>query len=550
MKNYGPRAGLAYSINNKTVVRAGYSLVYSHAGGTGGAGGAYNGTGQLGFSVSPSWADGAAGPSAGPAFYLNNSTGFTSAGLANTNLGGTGYTFALSSPGAASQALNVGNTVDGSGNYINPGGAPAYADPYLSGRAPEFSFWNFGIQRELTSNMTLTVNYAGSESHFISGASNMRGLQSGQIDPKYLQLGSQLSKAATSANLATVNTAGAALGLPTINAPYASFSTAAATSAGGGKATIARALTWMPQFSGSTDEWPVVANANYHALQVSLARRLAKGLVFNFNYTYSKNIDDTGTQRSGYAIPATALLSGHSYPVNRIDRSISPNSVPNSIAFYGTWQFPALAEKAGGGNPIVKWVVNDWSLAWVGTYVSGTPLYATADNGCANAGTCMPDVNPSYTPNSIRANGKWGQGALANNLAKYNYLTGYINSATPGSGSQVTISGTTTQTLCAASTNPYCNAGIASNAYYMIGDAPRWSFNLRNPSQPLLNLSMRRTFPIVSDRVKFQFAADCTNVENRPTFGGIKVDASTSNFGQVTSVSGNRDFQFSGRVIF
>jgi hypothetical protein len=84
----------------------------------------------------------------------------------------------------------------------------------------------------------------------------------------------------------------------------------------------------------------------------------------------------------------------------------------------------------------------------------------------------------------------------------------------------------------------------------MIGDAPRWSFGLRNPSVPNLNLSMRRTFPIVSDRVKFQFAADCTNVANRVTFGSIKVDASTSNFGQVASASGVRDFQFSGRVIF
>jgi hypothetical protein len=554
MKNYGPRAGLAYSINNKTVVRAGYSLVYSHAGGTGGAGGAYNGTGNLGFSVSPSWADGAAGPSAGPAFYLNNGTGFTAAGIANTNLGGAGYAFALSAPGAISQTLNVGNTVDANGNYIAPGGAPGYADPYLSGRAPEFSFWNFGVQRELTSNMTLTVNYAGSESHFISGASNMRGLQAGQIDPKYLQLGSLLSGAATATNLAAANTAGAALGLPAITAPYANFSTAAGTSGGAGKATIARALTWMPQFSGSTDTWPVVANANYHSLQVSLAKRMSKGLVFNFNYTYSKNIDDTGTQRSGYAIPATALLSGKSFPVNRIDRSISPNSVPNSYAFFGNWKFPALAVKAGGGNPVVKWVVNDWSMAWVATYVSGTPLYVTADNGCANAGTCMPDVNPNYRPNSIRANGKWGQGALSNNLGKYNYLNGYINTSTPGSGSaySTTVNGvsTTTQVLCAASTNAYCNAGVASNATYMIGDAPRWSFGLRNPSVPNLNLSVRRTFPLVSDRLKFQFAADCTNVANKVTFGGIKVDASTSNFGQVTSASGNRDFQFSGRVIF
>jgi len=538
MKNYGPRAGLAYSLNKKTVLRAAYALVYSHAGGTGGAGGAYNGTGQLGFSVSPSWADGAAGASAGPAFYLNNSTGFTSAGIANTNYGGAGYAFALSSPGAVSQTLNVGNTVDGSNNYVAAGAAPAYADPYLSGRAPEFGFWNVGFQRELNSNTTLTVNYAGSESHFIAGAGStatgyMRGLQSGQIDPMYLQLGSQLSLAATSANLATVNTSASSLGLPAISAPYASYIAAAVASGGGGKATIQRALTWMPQFSGSTDEWPVVANANYHALQVSLSRRLSNGLVFNFNYTFSKNIDDAGNQRYGYAIPSTALLNKQSFAVNRIDRGIGVNSVPQSFAFYGTWKFPKLAEKVGGNISVVKWIVNDWSLAWVGTYVSGTPLYVTASGCPGPVGVCMPDLNPNYTSNSIRQNGKWGEGAVGNNLGKYSYLAGYNSSTTPG--------------VC---TGAYCNAGVASNAYYMIGDAPRWAFNLRNPSVPNLNLSLRRTFPIVGERLKFQFAADCTNVANKVTFGGIQTGVNTATFGTVTSASGNRDFQFSGRVIF
>ena len=37
------------------------------------------------------------------------------------------------------------------------------------------------------------VNYAGSESHFIAGASNLRGLQSGQINPIYWALGSLLT---------------------------------------------------------------------------------------------------------------------------------------------------------------------------------------------------------------------------------------------------------------------------------------------------------------------------------------------------------------------
>ena len=35
-KNFGPRIGLAYSVNDKTVIRAGAGIVYSFGGGAGG----------------------------------------------------------------------------------------------------------------------------------------------------------------------------------------------------------------------------------------------------------------------------------------------------------------------------------------------------------------------------------------------------------------------------------------------------------------------------------------------------------------------------------
>ena len=73
-KNWGPRVGLAYSIDSKTVIRAGYAQVFTQAGGVGGRGGAFNGTGQTGFNIS------AIGPTernrrggAGPSYWLNNS---------------------------------------------------------------------------------------------------------------------------------------------------------------------------------------------------------------------------------------------------------------------------------------------------------------------------------------------------------------------------------------------------------------------------------------------------------------------------------------------
>ena len=553
MKNFGPRVGFAYALNDKTTIRGAYALVYSHGGGTGGAGNTYNGPSQLGFTSAPSYSDGAAGAGAGPAFYLNNGPTFTAMGIANNNFGGPNYTVpAITAPGAISQTLNVGNTVNSAGAYVGASGAPGFADPYISGRSPEFGFFNFGLQREITRNVVLTVNYAGSESHFIAGASNMRGKYAGQINPAYYALGTTLTLPATAANLATANTQAAAAGLPAISLPYAGFGQAAATTAGAGKATIGQALTWMPQFSGTTDTWgSQTANASYHSLQVSLEHKLSHGLTLNVNYTYAKNLDDAGTMRSGYAIPGSVMLNGKSWAANRADRSISANSIPNILTAYGVYRLPFGKNAIGGNNFLVRQIAGGWSLSSLFTFDQGTPLLVTASSCTASfqptAGTCMPDLNPSYTSKSIRqaGNGKWGQGLNALTLGKaptaggISYLSGYISNA-----NEAPLG--TALAACTATTGPFCNPG-----QFMIGDAPRSAvFGLRNPSTYNVNLGVRRTFDVVTERVKFVFAADCTNATNHMTFGGIGVAVDSSAFGTVSTVSGARAIQFSGRLNF
>lgn len=552
-KNWGPRVGFAYSINDKTVVRGGFATVYSHGGGTGGAGGAGTGPSQQGFTSSPSFPDFAAGPAAGPAFYLNTSTGFSALGLANANFGGPNYSVpAITPPGPASQALNVGNTVNSSGGFITAGSGPAYADFYLSGRSPEFNFWNFGIQRQILKDTTLMVNYAGSESHFIAGAGNLRGLQSGQINPIYYALGSLLTKPATAANLAAANAIANANNLPQINLPYAGYGLAAATSTGAGLATIGHLLTWLPQFSGSNDIWgSQSANANYHSLQVSVAHRLSHGLTLNLNYTYSKNIDDAGTQRSGWAIPGSLLLSGKSWKANRIDRSISANSVPQNLAIYGVYNLPFGKGGIGNDSWLVRNLAGGWTFSSVFTYISGTPLLITSSSCTSSfqptAGTCEPDLNPNFTAKTIRQNGSWGKGLTAATLGSVSYLNGYVGTATQGAGG---VTSTGAAIPCAAASGPFCNSGN-----FMFGDAPRvLPFDgLREPSRYNLNASIRRSFNLTPERVKFIFAVDSQNVTNKVTFGGIGVNVDAANFGApttATSNTGSRDFQFSGRLNF
>jgi carboxypeptidase family protein len=552
MKNWGPRVGFAYSVNEKTVFRGAFATVYSHGGGTGGAGNAYQGPSQLGFTSSPSFNPGTAGTGAGPAFYLNNSAGFTALGnmpngqpWANANFGGPGYSVpAITPPGAVSQTLNVGNTVSSIGGFIAAGGAPGFEDPYISARAPEFNFWNFGIQRELTKDLTIMANYAGSESHFLAGAGNMRGLYSGQINPSYYHLGTLLNSPGTTTNLA-------AAGIAT---PYASYVTAAGTASGAGQATVGHATVWMPQFSSTTDTWgSQSANAMYHALQISLAKRLSHGLTFNVNYTYSKNVDDAGTQRSGFAIPGSVLRTGKSWAQNRIDRSWSTNSLPQNLAIFGVYQLPFGKGGFGADNRAVRILAGGWQFSSVFTYSSGLPLALTSSS-CSStfqpgAGTCMPDLNPSFvgSGNNIRQNGSWGKGMTATTLGTTRYINGYISSTSylangQGADSNGAACGTT-------SSSPFCNSN-----QFMLGDAPRTAvYGLRAPSVYNLNASIRRTFNLTPERFKFIFAVDCQNVTNKVTFSGIGVGVNTSSFGTVssaTSNTGSRDFQFSGRISF
>ena len=104
--------------------------------------------------------------------------------------------------------------------------------------------------------------------------------------------------------------------------------------------------------SRTTDIWgSQSANAVYHSLPTlrsPSAHRM--GLTLNVNYTYSHNIDDAGTQRSGWAIPGSVLLSGQSWKHNRIDRSTSANSSPENLTAYGVYDLPFGKGKIGGDH--------------------------------------------------------------------------------------------------------------------------------------------------------------------------------------------------------
>lgn len=541
-KNFGPRLGIEYAPTSTTVFRAGYAIAYSHAGGVGGRGS--GGPSTLGYSSSiilPTAVNTGAGAS--PSYYLNTSDAFTAAGVANANFGGPGYIVpAPTVPNASALTLNTGNYVNGAGKYVTPAGAPPFVDPYLSSRAPMFEFYNFGVQQAFTKDLTLTLNYSGSQSHHLAGAT-IPGYWSGQLDPAYVaSLGSTLAtdKAtnilnaqATAANIAIAQAADSRVAVP-----YPGYAAAGAIST---TPKIGHMLQPFPQYSSPpSSTYANIANLSYNALEMSIKMRDYKGINFTVNYTWSRNVGDDGTTRSAFPVPAAASSNGIAIPGNnRADRDVVTTDFPQNLNIFGVFRSPFGKGKIGGNNWFARNIAGGWDFSEIFTYRSGTGIYVVG-SGCTfpSTGTCMPDLAPGRK-STIRKNGNFNVNQTYKGYSQTSYLDGTAFSM--------------------PNVFPLPN-GAAATAVPIskIGDAPRY-LGLRNPGAYNLNASLSRTFPLSRENVKFVFRADCLDVTNHVTFSmpqsqtwsaaEVTAPGSTS-FGKLTSASGNRLFQFSGRIVF
>ena len=528
LKNFGPRLGMAYELNSKTVLRASAGVYYALGGGTGGVAQSTQPDKALmvGYSASPS----AVAQTYGlPAFYLNGNSGFTAGttvqGISNdptnVNFGGKGYTV------VAPPLFNPGYGTIYSTNTVSPDNISTtlgYLDPKYGGRAPEFVGWTVGFQRMLTKDITATVSYVGNQGHFLLPTGTERGINANQLDPKYLAMGANLSLVASAANL-TAN--GLSLPYPTFTASQ----------------KFSQMLKPFPQYSGITDEVDSVANSNYNSLQLSINQRMAHGLTLMLNYTFSKNIDNAGTFRAGYAIPAAVSADGKAYAQGKADRSLSTIDQRQNVTGTATYDLPFGMGHIGGENVIVRNVVGGWRLSGIFTYFGGNPLTITQGT-CTNnsvGGTCMPALTPGFT-GSARQNGGWGHGATRDNLGTMHY----INPAA------------------------FTLTGVAATPYtYMIGNATRTApYGLRGPGNYNIDGSLRRSFNVWNkENVKFVFEANVFNAVNHVWFGSTSTNASGSigqsftydgvnastlgSFGTVVGQANNpRQWQFAGHLNF
>jgi hypothetical protein len=128
--------------------------------------------------------------------------------------------------------------------------------------------------------------------------------------------------------------------------PYAGYSTGQ---------TVRQSLLPFPQYTSSiTPSQAPLGNTWYDALQVNLTQRFSHGLSFNFNYTYSKNLD---------------LISSPDIFNRSMGKDLTSLDTPQQLRMTAEYQTPKLS-----GNRVISYILGDWGLGWYFQYQSAGAL--------------------------------------------------------------------------------------------------------------------------------------------------------------------------------
>jgi hypothetical protein len=384
--NFAPAVGISYAPNSKTVLRAGYFIVYDRN--------------------SLRNADTEVGSNPG----INSTLTFTSGNL--MNLTNVGVPFAPAGVPLATvpltdrlQTLNMYDT-----NLVTP---------YVQN-------WNISVQREIAKNAVITVRYVGTKgTKMLSGIDVNQGTvtSNGFLDAF------KVTRAGGNAPLfdqlfagLTVPGKGVVDGVTVrgsdyarSNATFASYladgrvgtlmnnlnSSALLTNVNGG---LLRRAGLPENFFFTNPQFASLflvgnnANSTYHSLQIEGEKRFGHGWVYQGNYTWSKALgENEGTAQ----VYQTAYRNAQNLHADKRLMAYNRGQVFKSN---GIWDLPVGRDKAllHNAGRVVDGFLGGWKLSGILTFTTGRPITVTAPLATFNKYTTgqTPDVSGALPKNS------------------------------------------------------------------------------------------------------------------------------------------------------
>ncbi len=335
--NFAPRVGLAYRVNDKTVVRTGFGVVWIE---------------QAGITT----------PFTTPFFPFvqtvtqrsldNRHAAFTLSGANRPNI----------SPVAFDQNAGLGQSVFGVDRKLGSG----YVEQ-----------WNIAFQRQLTRGIAFEIAYAGSKITHVG----IPDVNINQLSAAQLALGSQLLAQVANPCLGIVPRDRSNLGDPTVS--------------------LAQTLKPFPCFNTVSLYRNNVGNTNYHSLQEKIEQRFSNNLSFLVAYTRSKLIDEASsvfdaTVQTG---PIANFPVADSFN-RKLERDLSNGDIPNVFVAGFVYDFNFFKKSRGiSGKFLNGWSAN--GIVNIQSGVPLAVTQTTNFNAFAGFGTQRPNLisNPNLPGN-------------------------------------------------------------------------------------------------------------------------------------------------------
>jgi hypothetical protein len=483
-----PRLGIAYALNKKTELLAGFALNFLD-------GGAYEyGDNKLAVG------------------YGNLLAGLTNVNSLGSNV--PGYGLWDSTTLGVPQAAPFGPTIFNATGVLHQFGR----DP---GKYPYSQAWNAGIQRELPYDLYVTVAYVGNRvlhlpsmlnpinqtnptflSQFCPTAnptdptclmspSNSAGNNVWTSGPAQLALQSAGFKQASITCPASSNNPGAT---GTFFTPYTNF-----LCDYGSGANLSQALLPNPMYNpsesagGLMNQFDTNGTAFYNALQVQAQKRYKSGLSFLVAYTLSKTMSNTDT---GFA---TFNFGSENRFNQKSEWSIASNDQTHLLNITGVYELPIGPGKPllNKGGYLAKNILGGWQVSGVFQYASGSPQTVYSNN------------NDPFLNGFNRAN---FDPSVPFNLNYNNYYKGL----------------------------PVFNQSAFSDPGFKAGNEPRVVAVFRNPFNANENVGLAKQF-FFGEHVRAELRVEFFNILNRMQICGVgqgldnNVNDGSTRFGIISS---------------
>ncbi len=317
---FGPRVGVAYQLDDKTVLRGGFAVSYGQVSQFRYIGG---------------------GNSLGMGF---NSMSFTSP--------------AFGQPGATLRDGLIYDVNELTAASYDPGLRPSKGQtnspPALidrnGGRPPRVFNWNIGLQRELTRDLVVEAAYVGNRGAWFraDGMNQFNALDTDLLAMMGFDTTDPADRALLTSKITSPQVAAAGFGKP-----YPEFPSGA---------TLAQALRPFPQFGNLSSLWAPLGNSWYDSLQVKVTKRYSMGLTLNAAYTWSKSLA-TVEDMTGATTPANNVRN------REIMKSLSKEDQPHVFVMAFNYDTPTINR-----NGFTKWVLSDWTVGGMIRYASAFPI--------------------------------------------------------------------------------------------------------------------------------------------------------------------------------